>query len=329
MLLQGSLKQGFVEIARDVRFSGGVDFASNWRKTWYVDNNNGSDYNNGRSTFKPFKNLAQALSRAGAGDVIYLRPKSPALGAAGAGPYYGGDSDYHIPATAANWVIPYTKYGLSLIGCGVGVGHAAHYQTYLRGHGSVTAAPTLDVKAPFVALENLAFHAGASTVGQVRTKFNDDSAFQSFSCSFYNLLFRLAGAAGGLVIDDAWMTTVIGCKFLSCLKGIVGAVNNSMTNKRLTIEGCQFHGLASEVDCDIYHVGAAINIILHKLLFNHALPSGGSLNKYVIFTAASTGLFSKSNLGATATAVATNTTLNGVGYSEVYCGPNVGLMATA
>ena len=330
MPLLKTIKNGaFEEVHRNIRFMKAVQQYSAWTKTYYVDNDDGADGDTGESENDAYLNVQTAINAAGAWGKVYIKPKKvPELGAEGAGPYLGGANSYILPATAANFYIPYTFYGMHLIGCGHGRGQASQWQTYLRGHGSVTTEPTLDVKAPQVTVENLAFHAGASTVGQVRSKFYDSTAWQSYGCTFYKNLFRLAGGAGALILDAAWSDHVEKCTFLSCQIGIYIGSSNSVP-KRIYIGDSIFQGLTSEIECDIYGPGGVINILMEDLRMNHALPNTGSIKKFIAFAAASTGQFMNSTIGATATTAGTNTTLNGVGYSNIMCGTNIGLMTNA
>lgn len=323
-LIQASLRNSVLEIEKDVRFMRGADFASNWRKTYHVDHDNGSDNNNGRSTYKPFKNLEQALSKAAASDVIYIRPKSPELGGGGVGPYYGGDPGDITPATAANWIIPYAKYGLQLIGCG---NHKS--QTCLQGHASVTASPVLDIRAPYCNIENLAIKPGGSTAGLISQKFLDSTVYQAYANTFYKLWFRNvdAQAAYSLNMDSGTYDEVIGCIFSGHPIGIQLSATNDVP-KAIVIRGCIFDVLTASVKCDIYAPGAVARILITECNFPHVLPSGGSPNKYIVFSAASTGLFSNSFIGATTTTVATNTTLNGVGYSGIEISLGLKMIAT-
>jgi hypothetical protein len=330
MPLLKTIKNGeFEEVHRNIRFMKAVQQYSAWNGTKYVDNDDGADGDNGESENAAYLNLQTAINASAVWGKIFIRPrKNPVAADSPNAVYLAGDADYHLPATAANWYIPYTKHGLHLIGCGNGQGQAGQYQTYLRGHGSVTTTPTLDIKAPLVTLENLAFHAGASTVGQVRSKFYDTTAWQSFACTFYKCLFRLADGAGALILDAAWSSVVKLCTFLSCQIGIYIGTSNSVP-KRIHIDDCRFQGLTSEIECDIYGVGGVINILMENLKMNHTLPNTGTIKKFIAFAVASTGQFMNSTIGATATTAGTNTTLNGVGYSKIYCGTNIGLMTNA
>jgi len=323
-LIQGTPKDGYLEIKENIRFRKGVDFISNWGKTYFVDFENGSDYHDGRSTFKALKNLAAAISKAAASDVIYIRPRGPELGSGGAGPYYGGDPGDITPATAANWIIPYTKYGLSLIGCG---NHKS--QTCLQGYAALTGSPVLDIRAPYCNIENLAIKPGGSTTGLISQKFLDSTVYQAWANTYYKVWLRNvdAQAAYSLNMDSGTYDEVIGCIFSGHPIGIQLSASNDVP-KAIVIRGCIFDVLTASVKCDIYAPGAVARILITECNFPHVLPSGGSPNKYIVFSAASTGLFSNSFIGATTTTVATNTTLNGVGYSGIEISLGLKMIAT-
>jgi len=86
----------------------------------------------------------------------------------------------------------------------------------------------------------------------------------------------------------------------------------------MVIRGCDFQGLTADINCDIYSDGGVVNILITDCTFNHVLPTGGTHNLYIKFTSTSSGIFCNSFMGATATTVGTNTTLNGVTTSGVY-----------
>ena len=320
MLLRAHWTPEYLEIDKNVKFLGAVELGNTWREPIFVDNDNGLDGAfNGRSTSKPYLNLAKGLTEAAAFDVIYIKPKAPE---AGTPPYLGGDPGPITPATAVNWVIPYTKHGVQIVGCGVGRGAAGIQQTLLKGHAGVTAYPVLDIRAPYCNIENLGFKRGGSTSGLVRSSFLNSSAYQAFATTFYKLWLRLADAAGGIVTDSAWYDKIEKCIFSSCARAILIGASNSVP-VGLSIEECDFDALVAEVTADIYTTGAVTRITMKKLNFNHAVPSGGAPNRYVSVAAASTGLISNCFTGAVDPTIADNMTLNGILYSHIW-GDGVG-----
>jgi hypothetical protein len=320
--LHGRKANGIVNVAQNVLFSGDVQFNSGWGTLYYVDPTNGADTNDGLTPSYGFKSLRYALTIAGAFDTIFVKPAVPDTD--------GGDPTATTPDTAANWTVPYTSHNLSIVGAGAGRGRNPGYLTMLRGYVGLTT-PTLYVKAPYVNLENLGLRgAAACTDGAVKFSFSNAGPDWSFGSTVYNCTFWKAGAAygGALVMDAAWYMEVLKSTFVSCYKGIVIGASNSVP-VGLHIADCTWQALAAEVSACIESSGAVTNILIERTAMNHALPSGGGSNKYIVFSSASTGEWMDSQIGATATTIGTNTTLNGVGYSKIYCGTNIGLATNA
>jgi hypothetical protein len=262
------------------------------------------------------KHLQDAIDAASHEDVIYVRPYQTHA------QFVGGDPANILPESTANWSISHAKWGLSIIGTGAGSGKASAYGVNLAGSTTVQATPTMLVYAPYVSLENLAFRRGSGTLAGVEFLFADPgTTASSFGNTVYNCLFWKIGATattGALNIDSAWHTSVLNSTFLSCSKGIyVGFTNSTMQG--LTVKGCVFQALTAEVTADIYSVAGCANALIDNCRFNHVLPTGGSPNLYIYMGAASTGLFSNSFIGNTDETIATNTTLNGINYSHIYC----------
>jgi hypothetical protein len=321
--LHGRKANGIVNVRQNTLFSGDVQFNSGWGTLYYVDPTNGADTNDGFSASYPFKTPRYALTIAGAFDTIFIKPAVPNSA--------GGDPTSITPDTAANWHVPYTSHGLSIIGCGVGHGLSGSYMTNLKGYTAVLSTPTLLVSAPYVNLENLTFRVGSTNTGGGLNIKGDFSTNLCFGNTVYNCTFWKApstATTGGLCIDGAWYTSVINSHFVSCYVGLnlFASVSDPVG---VNIVGCDWQGLTTEVSCDIYGNNKVINILMKDLVMNHALPAAGAPNLYVDFVAASTGMWAGGYIGATSSAVATNTTLNGVGYSGVLCGPNKSFMATA
>lgn len=311
-LLKGQNLAGFIAINRNVRFQKAVDFNNAWQNTLYADYDDGSDSYDGKSSGLAFKNPATALTAASAEDVIYLRPRSPELGTGGAGPYYGGDPGDITPATAVNWVIPYLKYGLQLIGCGT---HKT--QTCLQGHASVTASPVLDIRAPYCNIENLAFKPGGSTAGIIKTLFSDDTVYQAWANTFFKLWLRNAPAAGGLILGASSYDLVEDVTFSTNANGIVINCSNAVPYG-IEVRNCYFEALAASVYADIATSGAIARFLATGCYFNHAVPAAGSPARYISIASASTGLVSDCYCGASNATIATHFTLNGIHNAHIW-----------
>jgi len=301
-----------------LRHLGGVpvasaaNFAAWWgRKMWFVDYDSGTTGAYGNDMLSPQKNLKTILDHTdfGAGDGVFIKPRTPDVS--------GGDPAAITPASAVNWTIANADHSVSLIGTGLG-----GYITRLQGHGSVTAYPTLQINAPFVCLENLGLRRGASTSGIVKI-YSAASAY-NFGCVLKNCHIRLADAAGGVIIESAWYTKLLDCTFSSCRIGVYIGASISVPAE-IVIAGGEFIGLTSEIDGNIFSSGAVTRISVHDMIMNHAVPafSGGSIARYIKFSATSTGLVANISTGAVDPTVADNMTLNGVLYSNIW-GDGVG-----
>lgn len=325
--IKGYESNGWQVINRPIKFMKAVQTLppTLWGEPWYVDYS-GTDGKNGRSVAEAVKYLQKAIDGCAAGDTLFIRPYQTAAQMA------GGDPAYILPESTENFHIPASKHSIALIGCGSGPKEGAAYQTNLKGSTTVQSTPTLDIRAPFVGLENLTFRRGGNTLCGVRFSFADPgTTYAAFGGWVYNCQFWKIGSTatgGALLIDSAWYTVVMKSRFLSCYNGIYIAAGNSVP-VGLRFEDVEFQALPAEVDANILSSGAVTNILMRRLYMSHTIPSGGTNNKYIVIGAASTGLLTDSYIGAAATAVATNTTLNGIKYSQVRTGDNTNIMATA
>lgn len=298
---------------------GGGRYEGMWgSKVYFVDYDNGTDGAGGLSPGYACKYLDTAISLATINDVIYIRPRRPELGTQGAGPYWGGDPGDITPKVAAtNWTIPYTKYGLSLIGTGTGVGTSAASRTCLQG-GTTAGSPVFTVNAPYTTFENFGIKPGSSTTGLVTQSFLNDTVTQAYGNTYYNIWFRNvdAGAGYSLQIESGSYDNIINCNFSGHAIGIKFLSSNDLSTDTV-IRNCDFSVLVASAKCDIQ--GTQVKrILIDHCRFNHVLPTGGSPNLYIQFGSASTGLVSDCYLGSVTATIASNMTLNGVGFAHIY-----------
>lgn len=315
-----------------LRHLGGVPVGGSGFQGWWGDDIFFADFDNGtigngaKGPDEACKYLDTAIALAGPNDTIYVRPRAPEAG--GVAPYHSSDPGDITPQTAStNWTIPWTSHGLSLIGTGIGVGSAGAQRTCLQGDATITTTPVLTLNAPYCNIENIGFKNGASTIALIRTKFSNDSIYQAWGNSFYNVWFRNTGTTKGLNIDSGSYDNIVNCCFSSCDFGIYFETVNEQT-KQETIRNCDFLGEGSDVDVDIQHIGSAYRILITKCNFNHTIPTGGSTNHYLNFSATSTGMFSDSYLGSAAAGETPNITLNGLAFSHIYAGDGAILATT-
>lgn len=286
-------------------------------KAWFIDYDNGNEGYSGDNPGAPLKYLQTALTNCAQWDVIFHRPRTVS-------DVTGGSPTAITPQSTTNWTIAYTKQGVQIVGTSPGNGIGSKYTTCLQGAAS-GSTPAFKIKAPFVGVENLSFHRGSSGTSyalDIRGGGADTSTSYAFQNSVYNCIildndYSAGGKSTGLHMDDAWYLQVEKCTFLDL--GIsIEIFATTTASQGVVIRDCDFLAKPANVKCDIYGNGAVTNILFDRLNFNHTIPSGGSPNLYISFGAASTGLFCNSWMGAAATTVATNTTLNGITTSGVY-----------
>jgi hypothetical protein len=294
-------------------------------RSFFVDYDNGRSGGTGFSPADAGMYLDDALSAATAWDTIYVRGRTT----------YdtGGDPYYVLPKSTANWATGIAQQGLSIIGTPVGRPNIAslHGTVYLRGSATVQATPALEIRSPFVNVENICLRRGGSTVGALRFMVSA-TPYYGFNGTVSNCLFQKCTSYPALIMSDSWYTSAFNTTFQSCYQGILlAAPTASIQNTQII--GCVFQGLATEIDCDIYaNISGAnlVNIVIDRCIMDHAQPSGGSQNKYIkLDSTTNTGIWSNSNLGTLTTTVATAATLGGLPYSHIYIGGNNLTLTTA
>jgi len=296
---------------------GGGRYEGMWgNKVWFVDYDNGCSGAAGNKPADAGKYLDDAISAAGHNDVIYIRPRSPELGDSGAGPYYGGDPGDILPKSTTNWTIPYTTYGLSIIGTGSGVGQARASVTNLQGASGATTA-VISLNAPFCSIENIGLKTGSSTTALIKQQFADSAAQQAFHNSYYNVWFRNTASSPGLIIDSGSYDVVESCTFSGCAYGVIYQSYNAVPNAQV-LSNCNFDNTAAGSYDDISSTGGMTRALIKGCNFNHAEPSGGGHSKYIYMATTSTGLISSCYTGSSDATVATNFTLNGLTYSNCW-----------
>lgn len=294
----------------------GVNYYGWWNQgTYFVDYDNGTATQTGDEIGNPAKNLATVISAADKWDTIYIRPRDPSV--------TGGDSNYITPASATNWTIPAAKFGMSLVGTGLGRdGHGMAYQTYLRGHASVTTGSVLEIRPPFCVIENLAFHrGGGATTGMVAFA-QSAGVYSGFSGSANNCLFRFHNGTtvdnAALVIKDSWYVQVYNCIFYRNVVGVgIYALNSSA--RSVAIRNCVFEGKAADVNNHILSNGTADYITIADNIFQDAIPTKGSNDYYIYISGgASTGIVANNVFGTTTATASTLCTLNGLTFAKNY-----------
>ena len=307
---------GYSVFSQKVRFKNGVALDSDWENVYYVDYDNGSDgYGDGRSSSKPFKNLATAISTAAAWDKIYVRPRPPDVA--------GGDPQAITPATAANWSIPNTSWGLTIIGAGRGyVPNVSAYQTRLQGESTVTGTAPMTVLAPYVVLENLSFKRGGST-GVPLVHLSSVSGAYAFAASLHRCQLHMGnGTAAGsaaVLIASHWYAAITECHFERCGVGI-GFTSSISNPAACVIEGCTFNQVTGANYGDIVSAATALNRLrIHRCIFEQADPTLGTTVYIYMNGSSNTGIVSDCYFGTATLVTATIMTLGGLVESGSKC----------
>lgn len=248
---------------------------------WFVDFDNGLSGDSGSEMAFPQKDLTVILDKAGAGDTIFMRPRTTV-------PSVGSNNEVITPATAANWVIAQGQHDLSIIGTSrnQGLTHGVMLQTY-----ALLTTPTLDVLAPYCTLENLGFKSTANTSqnvsvqesGLVRAEAKTAGTEDGFGLTIDNCQFNVYWFSNGaaVTLNSGRYNRVLNSDFWHCRVGIVlySGEKNIQGNQ---IVGCNFYGLATDIDADI-NVADATHLLIDDCTFDHAVPNhtSGNIKKYI------------------------------------------------
>ncbi len=263
---------------------------------WFVDGDRSNG--GGRSWADAFPTIAEAISAASAGDVIYIAPLEISA----------GDTD---PSSyEENLTIPPAKSSLSLIG--VSRGRTQGGLPQLKD-GSTTTQEILRIRASGCLVYNLGFNGAGNTGGGVLL---DESAsgYTAFGttiagCHFKNCKGATAtnAATGGAIMwtsnGGAWQSSIVGNQFYKNVGDIVLKGTSGSVPQDILIQGNTFQGLATSVDVHILTGGSGMSgLTVDNNTFADVLPALGSGTnvRYVILTG-STGIFSNNSVAGSYT----------------------------
>lgn len=214
----------------------------------FVDGDYGNDGNPGTSPSGAVKTIGQAVSLAVMGATIYIKPRNIAAG--------GTDPVSY----AENVVIPATKPGLALIGCGDGPAQGSQPQIK-KGSG---ASAMITVRSPGCFIYGLTLNMIGSTGAGILLD-DDGSTKTAFGTVISQCVFKgnanktnlggsvCIGANGG-----AWQLLIKGNHFVDCSTGINALGTAQAALKDIVIEDNLFYSFANtDVDADImFNVGS-------------------------------------------------------------------------
>jgi len=222
---------------------------------WYVDGNR-STTGAGTTWGGAFLTIQEAVTAAGAGDVIYIAPIE------------GTDLTGDPGSYAENIIIPVAARGLSLIGIGTGRVQGGLPQIKI---GGVARSYLITIRAPGCLITNLGFN-GISTAGAAingAILLDDDYATKSaFGTTITNCHFKNCtgatvtdGRTGGAIdwssTGNAWQVYIGGNKFYKNVADIVLLGTSSTVPQDVVIENNIFSGPTANVDSQLYLAGGS------------------------------------------------------------------------
>jgi len=252
-------------------FNGGIAGAITKGKLKFVDGTSGSDGNTGDSLTEAKLTVQAAVTAAGAYGIVYVIPKAMAAGSTDPGSY------------EENIIIPATHECLSIIG----IGNRTQGGLPQLKVGTTTTSPILTIRAPGCTIANLGFNGDGATGGGILL--DDDGSTKSafgtevVSCHFKNCKgttatdARTGGAIQWAATGGAWQVWIHNNRFYKNVGDIVLLGTSASVPQDVIIEGNDFSGPASSVDCNLYLAGGSgmTGLVIKNNTFN-ALPAVGS-----------------------------------------------------
>jgi len=281
-----------------------LDFS--FGEKYWVDGDNGVDpATNALFDGRPFKTPTAAISKAAAGDTIFIRPR----------PMAGGASD---PVSyAETLIIPAGKSLLRLVGFGSGPAQGAQPQIK-KGAGS---AAQLTIRSPGCQIVGLSINGGDATGGGILL--DDDSGLPAAQggetksafgtiiadCFFKNCEGATHAGTGGAIQwsanGGAWQVLISGCHLFKCRGGIVMKGTGIAIPKDVVIEDCTFDSDdRALIDCDIFAAADGINgLIIRRCAFGTVDVPGyggaGAHARYIYLTGSVNGHISDCTFACT------------------------------
>ena len=279
-------------------------FSSPWATHYFVDAQNGSAGNDGKSPGRAMATIQQAVDLATAGDVIYIRAQTYKLGT-GFNRYteditiaQGGAGGSGVVESSANRTIigvTQRQYPSDMLG--------------VRTKYSTAAHGGWNIESPGTHIEGIGHFAEDATTSAMHFESNGATRTKGWDgCSMYNVMVkgkevRFTGGSGDM--------SIVNCKFqckydgagtpLLNLVGSAGAVN------RMSIIGCDFIGGNANNYATSVITGAPpiTSFVMRDCHFSQAPDSGAYIN---ISGTTSSGIISDCFFGSEGLA-STETTL--------------------
>ena len=253
--------------SRGMPVGGGARYAGWWgNDVWFVDDIEGNAGHTGKQPTDAFKTVQQAIDVSGPQDTIFVRPRNVTVGA------YSGHG--YITNVSSNIVTGAARQGLSIIGCGTGLGIGANVQTALAPVAGQTSA-TILVESPCVNIENFLIKTVTGQTGGCIGAVDTTSRSYGLSvnnCSFKNFITAdNATKIAAIMVDNNHWTTIENCLFREAYWGI-NFGSSAGVIEGLFVDNCKFIGAAAKWEQDIIY-GDVKNIVIKNCTFAHATPA--------------------------------------------------------
>jgi len=248
---------------------GGAYFSSPWATAWFVDGTNGNDNNSGLKPTEAFDTVQAAVTKAGRGDIIYIRPLTYTTDAS--------DVNRYIEAIT----VPYATADLSLIGVSNTNPGNPNYGAKLQY--TATSGTCLTVNAPACHLENICVRAEGATNGVyfygVGT--GDDYATYAGSCgpTMNNVVVR--GGTYGVQAVSGYAGYIANCRFEggTSQSSSIYLDGNASPMRRYVVRDCHFDSFnGAAIDNAYIRIRSNTDLLVYRCTFDIKPTDGYYIN---------------------------------------------------
>jgi hypothetical protein len=244
---------------------GGARFSSPWATSWFVDGTSGYDGFDGKAPDRAKLTVQAALTAAGRGDVIYVRPLD----------YDTDRSD--VLKYSETLTVPYATEDLSLIGVANTNPGNPNYGVKLQ-RTTVDTTYCLTVNAPAFHIENVCVRSEGSLGGGIHFYGVGTSDYPTYagSCgpTMNNVVLR--GGKYSVRISGGYAAYIANCRFEGGSGQYSSLVlnGNDFPQRRIHVRDCYFGGFNGAAIAEAYiRVYSNTDLLIQRCVFG-ILPTG-------------------------------------------------------
>ena len=219
--LKGPVSDGVVQVQQKVNFTKSVQNSnfSPWIDEWYVDETGGDDTHNGQGASEAKETIQAAVTAAGRGDVVYVRPLAMQSD--------GSDVERYDEQVT----VPYATSQLSLIG--ISPLTQPNYGVKIKYNSGYV----VDVYASGFHMENITAHASSPSTGPLFLRGETGYTTKSGSCgaSIYGCLFRYYQVH----VDGGYNNSFVNCTWHAAASGLYFD-GQTIPSKNHLVKNCDF-----------------------------------------------------------------------------------------